>query len=166
MITRLLTFILLLISISSSWSGQIVHEFKLKDVGNQWRQFSELKGNKLTIIDFWATWCSPCSKALPKLNELYHKYQDKGVQFIGINIDSPKNTAKIKPFVKAYKITYPVLKDPNSPLASRLNVTSVPMLLIINSENEIVYRHQGYRSGDEEIIEDELKKLLGFSSDE
>ena len=164
--TKLLTITLLLIFISSARSGQIVHDFKLKDVGNQWRHYSELKGEKLTVIDFWATWCSPCTKALPKLNELYHKYQDKGIRFIGLNIDSPKNNAKIKPFVKAHKITYPVLKDPNSQLASRLNITSVPTLLIINSKNEIVYRHQGYRTGDEKIVEDELKKLLGVSLNE
>ena len=159
--TRSLSLILLLLFISMAESGQIIQEFRLKDIGNQWRKYSELKGDQLTIIDFWATWCSPCIKALPKLNEIYKKYQDKGVQFIGLNIDSPKNNAKIKPFVKVHKISYPVLKDPNSQLASRLNITNIPTLLIINSENEIVHRHQGYHSGDDKIIEAEIKKLLG-----
>ena len=123
-------------------------------------QLEELK-DQVVILDFWATWCSPCAKALPKLNEMYNKYQDKGVQFLGINIDSQKNDAKIKPFVKTYQILYPVLKDPNSQLASRLNVTNIPTLLIVNSENEVVYRHQGYRFGDEKIIEEEILKILG-----
>lgn len=162
----LMTFMFLLIFISNARSGQFVYNFKLKDIENQLRQYSELAGDKLTIIDFWATWCSPCIKVIPKLNTIYDKYQNEGVQFIGLNIDSPKNDAKIKPFVKAHKILYPVLKDPNSQVASRLNIINVPTLLIINSKNEIVYRHQGYHSGDEHIIETEILKLLEESNND
>lgn len=155
-----------MILISVSWSGQNVHNFRLQDVNNKWQQYTQLKGEKLTILDFWATWCSPCVKAMPKLNTLFEKYKDKGVQFLGINIDSQKNNAKIKPFTQAYKILNPVLKDPNSQLTSRLNVTNIPTLLIINSEDEVVYRHQGYRFGDEKLIEEEIIKLLGEEMDE
>jgi len=162
----LVSLCILMILISPIRSGQIIQEFRLKDVNDQWQRLSDLKGEKLTVIDFWATWCSPCAKALPKLNDMYKKYQKKGVQFIGLNMDSPKNNSKIKSFVAAYKIVYPVLKDPNSQLASRLNISSVPTLLIINYENEIVYRHIGYNSGDELIIEKELKKILGENPDE
>jgi len=152
---------IIMILFSTSWSGQNVHNFRLQDIDNKWQQYAQLKGENITVLDFWATWCSPCAKALPKLNEMYNKYQDKGVQFLGINIDSQKNDAKIKPFVKTYQILYPVLKDPNSQLASRLNVTNIPTLLIVNSENEVVYRHQGYRFGDEKIIEEEILKIFG-----
>ena len=158
--TAIITISVMMMLISTSWSGQNVHNFRLKDIDNKWKQYTQLKGEKLTVLDFWATWCSPCAKAIPKLNDIYKKYQDKGVQFLGINIDSQKNNAKIIPFVKAYKIPYPVLKDPNSQLASHLNVTNIPTLLIINSENEVIYRHQGYRFGDEEIIEEAISKLL------
>ncbi|MEJ2544112.1 MAG: TlpA disulfide reductase family protein [Calditrichaceae bacterium] len=164
--TILLTINVVMILNSTSWSGQNVHNFRLQDIDNKWQQYEQLKGEKLTVLDFWATWCSPCVKAFPKLNEMYRKYQNKGVQFLGINIDSQKNNAKIKPFVKAYKIPYPILKDPNSQLASRLNVKNIPTLLIINSENEVVYRHQGYRFGDEEIIEEEILKILGEQENE
>jgi thiol-disulfide isomerase/thioredoxin len=159
--TTLHVISIILILFSISWSGQNVHNFRLQDIDNKWQQYAQLKGENITVLDFWATWCSPCAKALPKLNEMYNKYQDKGVQFLGINIDSQKNDAKIKPFVKTYQILYPVLKDPNSQLASRLNVTNIPTLLIVNSENEVVYRHQGYRFGDEKIIEEEILKILG-----
>lgn len=163
---RFITVVLVCFLLTKVWSGHTIQDFRLKDVGNQWRKYSDLKGEQLTIIDFWATWCSPCIKALPKLNEIYNKYQKNGVHFIGLNIDGPRNNAKIKPFIRAHKITYPVLKDPNSQLASRLNIINVPTLLIINSENQIVYRHQGYRSGDEKIIEAEIKRLLGDNNDD
>ena len=87
-------------------------------------------------------------------------YKDKGVQVIGINVDSPRNSAKVKPFAKAYKIDYTVLRDPSSEIASDLNVTSYPTLYIVNSKNEIVFTHIGFRPGDESILKNELEKLL------
>ncbi|MEJ2053008.1 MAG: TlpA disulfide reductase family protein [Calditrichaceae bacterium] len=164
--TVILSMILLILLSSNSWSGNTIHNFRLKDIDNHWKKLSELQGENLTVIDFWATWCSPCAKAIPKLNDLYQQYKSRGVQFIGINIDSPKNNAKIKPFARAHKIDYTVLKDPNSQQASRLNISSIPTLLIINSDNEIVYRHQGYRSGDEEFIEQEILNHLNSTENE
>ena len=75
-------------------------------------------------------------------------------------MDSPRNAAKIKPFINAHNIQYPVLKDPDGTVTSRLNITSIPVLLIVNKNGEIVFRHLGYRSGDEKIIEEKIKKLL------
>ena len=153
-------------TLNLTFGGQKLPEFKLMDVNNQWQTYSDIKGQQLTVIDFWATWCSPCAKALPKLNTIYEFYKDKGVQFIGLNIDSPRNSAKVKPFVNAYKIQYPVLKDPNGELPAQLNISSIPTLLIIDKNNEIIYRHQGYRSGDEDTIKAEIEKLLSEGSNE
>jgi cytochrome c biogenesis protein CcmG/thiol:disulfide interchange protein DsbE len=151
---------IILLSYGLLFSGQTVPDFKLKDANNNWTKFSEIKGNNLTVIDFWATWCSPCMKAIPKLNKIYDIYKENGVQFIGLNMDSPRNAAKIKPFINAHNIQYPVLKDPDGTVTSRLNITSIPVLLIVNKNGEIVFRHLGYRSGDEKIIEEKIKKLL------
>ena len=125
-----------------------VRNFKAQDINFQSVSFNDLKGEKFTIVDFWATWCKPCIQAIPKLSEIYGMYKDKGVQVIGINVDSPRNSAKVKPFVKAYKIDYTVLRDPSSEIASDLNVTSYPTLYI------------GFRPGDESILKNELEKLL------
>lgn len=151
---------IILLSHGLLFSGQIVPDFKLKDADNNWITFSEIKGKNLTVIDFWATWCSPCMKAIPKLNKIYDIYKEKGVQFIGLNMDSPRNAAKIKPFINAHNIQYPVLKDPDGTVTSKLNITSIPVLLIVDKNGEIVFRHLGYRSGDEKIIEEKIKKLL------
>ena len=153
-------FFLLLFMVALTSAGNSIPDFKLKDLNNKWQKFENVSGEQLTVIDFWATWCGPCARALPKLNMLYNLYREKGVAFIGLNVDSPRNTAKVKPFARSKKIAYPVLLDPNSELSARLNVASIPTLLIVNSEKEIVYRHTGYRPGDEKIIEAEIKKLL------
>ncbi len=141
-------------------AGQTLPMFKLRNLNNQWRQFEDVKGERLTVIDFWATWCGPCKRAIPKLNDMYATYQSEGVNFVGLNVDSPRNTAKIPAFVAAHKIEYPVLKDPDGALSSKLSISAIPTLLIVNSEREIMYRHTGYRPGDDKVIEAELKKLL------
>ena len=122
--------------------------------------YSELKGEKITIIDFWATWCKPCIRSIPKLVELYETYSDQGVQIIGISVDSPRNVQKVKPFSKSLGITYPVLLDINSEVMTKLNVTLLPTLLLVNDQDEIVFIHQGYRPGDEKFIAEELEKIL------
>ena len=112
--------------------------FTLRDLDNKKTAFADIKGEKLTVIDFWATWCKPCSREIPKLVDLYTKYKEKGVQFIGINVDSPRNMPKVRPFANSLGINYPVLLDSNSELIARLQVTAMPTVLIVNSDSEIV----------------------------
>ena len=54
--------------------SQKVYDFEFKDINNSTKTYEELKGTKLTLIDFWATWCKPCKKAIPELNNIYEKY--------------------------------------------------------------------------------------------
>ncbi len=146
---------------SIAMAGIKIPAFSLQDVNNKTRHYKDIKGEKLTIIDFWATWCKPCVRAIPKLSEIYHAYKQKGVSVLGISVDSPRNAAKIKPFVKIHRMDYPVLKDPQAEVSTRLNVTVYPTLFIVNSANEIVYTHYGFRSGDEKILIKEIEKILG-----
>ena len=137
-----------------------VPDFKLKDLENRRVSYSELKGRKLTLIDFWATWCKPCLRAIPKLVELHDNFKDQGVNTIGVNVDSPRNTPKIKPYVRSVGINYPVVLDLNSELSQELHVTVLPTLLIVDANDEIVYIHQGYRPGDEKVLHNKIRELL------
>ena len=140
--------------------GAKLYDFKLKDTENKRMSYSELKGEKVTIIDFWATWCKPCIRSIPKLVELYEEYSDKGVRMIGISVDSPQNAQKVKPFARSLGITYPVLLDMNSEIMAKLNVTVLPTILLVDDQDEIVLIHQGYRPGDEKFIAEEIDKIL------
>lgn len=138
-------------------------DFRLQNLDNKIVAYSQLKGQKLTVIDFWATWCKPCVRAIPQLVKLHEQYGKQGVQFIGINVDGTRNLPKVKPFAHSLKIAYPVLLDENSDLMARLKVTAMPTVLIVNADDEIVFFHQGYRPGDEKTLEVEIKKLLTAS---
>jgi thiol-disulfide isomerase/thioredoxin len=137
-----------------------VRDFRLENLKGKVVKYSEIKGENITIIDFWATWCKPCRSSIPKLVELSKRYRDKGVEFIGISVDGPRNLSKVAPVAKSLGIQYPVLLDINGKIMSEMNVTAVPSLLIVNKENKVVNIYRGYRPGDEEVLETEIQKLL------
>ena len=152
--------ILLITIFSCSLNAQTVRDFTLKDLENDNKSFSELKGERLTLIDFWATWCKPCIKGIPDLNLIYDTYKDRGVSFIGINCDGPRSVAKVKPVSKSLQIKYPVLLDINSDIKNELNLMAFPTLIIVNASGKIVWIHEGFVSGDSEEIIAEIEKLL------
>ena len=141
-------------------TAQTVANFEFKNIENKTQTYNELKGEKLTLIDFWATWCKPCNKAIPELNKIYSLYKDKGVEIIGINCDGPRSVSKVAPLSKSLKIQYPVLIDINSELKTELNILGLPTLVMVNAKGKIVWIHEGFVSGDEGIIIAEIEKQL------
>jgi thiol-disulfide isomerase/thioredoxin len=134
--------------------------FRLKDLDNQWKEYEDLKGSQLTIIDFWATWCAPCVKSIPLLNEMAEEFADDGVSFIGVSVDGSRNQAKIKPFIESMGVSYPILRDLNSELMAELSVTAVPTLIMYDKDGNQVYFHEGFRPGDEVSIREHIQQEL------
>ena len=159
----IIVFVFIFFSIGQSAK---IPEFKLTDLKNRRVSFSDVKGERLTIIDFWATWCKPCVRAIPNLVELQKDYMDRGVQVIGINVDSPRNTPKVKPFVRSLGVNYPILLDINGELSQQLQVSVLPTLFIADAEREIVFIHQGYRPGDDKILIEKINSLLKKSEND
>ena len=159
MLKKVIQIFLILLCFQNAFSGKLP-DFKAKNLKNKTVSFSEIKGEKLTIIDFWATWCKPCVRSIPKLVKVYEKYKDQGVQFIGINVDGNRNLPKVRPFVRSLKITYPVLLDINDKIRNDLRIMSIPYILVIDQNDEIIFTHIGYRPGDEKVLEEEIQKLL------
>src|SRR5438477_6691153 len=81
-------------------------EFDLENVAGGKIKAAELKG-KVSVIDFWATWCEPCWSEIPKYNKMLDEFQGKNVQILGITVESPY--ADIKPKVQELGIKYMVL---------------------------------------------------------
>lgn len=135
-------------------------DIELKNISNEWVNLNEELAEKITVIDFWASWCKPCVDAMPKMNYLHEKYKDKGVKVIGINVDSPRNQSKVRPLVRSLNINYPILMDSNEELIAEFNVSVLPTLFILDAQGKLVYTHEGFAPGDEKIIEKEIENLL------
>lgn len=120
-----------------------------------------LKG-KVVVIDFWATWCGPCVAEMPKMKELYAKYRDQGVEFIGVSLDQPKEQGgldKLKKFVKENEIGWPQYyqgKGWESEFSMSLGINSIPCVFIVDAEGKL-YSVEA-RGKLEEMIPDLLKK--------
>ena len=133
--------------------------FALLDLDGLPVDMEQLRGQPV-MINFWATWCQPCIRSLPKLVEMSNAMDSKGVKFVGISVDSPRNTSKVKPFASSMGITYPVLLDPSGELMGELSVMAVPTLIIVDRDLNIVYTHEGFNAGDELEIREEIEKYL------
>ncbi|WP_430932946.1 TlpA family protein disulfide reductase [Saccharicrinis sp. 156] len=152
--------VLFVLFISLNISAQTIRNFSTSTIDNKPVSYSDIKGEYLTVLDFWASWCRPCLKAMPKLQNIYQEYNHKGVAFIGVNTDGPRSFSKVLPLVNSLNITYPNIRDIEGKIKDELEVSSMPTFLIINKEDIVVFRHEGFASGDEEEWRKVIEKLL------
>ena len=109
------------------------------------------------MLNFWATWCPPCLEEVPKLNDLYDRYKNKGVQVVGIALDKD-SLELVVPFVKESKIDYPILVGNTQILSNLKNFKGVPTTLLFDKKGKIQKRFDG--SFDLEQLEESLQSLL------
>ncbi|HEU0135682.1 MAG TPA: TlpA disulfide reductase family protein [Flavobacterium sp.] len=96
---------------------------------------------KVTIIDFWASWCMPCRVANPELVKLYNEYHDKGLNIIGVSLDKAGDAAKWKEAIAKDNLTWTQvsnLKHWEDPIAVQYGVKSIPQMFILNQYGVIV----------------------------
>ena len=151
---------IILVLLVAQASAQRVSDFSLENIENELVSLSDLQGSKMTIIDFWATWCKPCTKAMPKLNAIYLKYKDKGVNILGISCDGPRSISKVAPVAKALQIDYPILQDIDCEVMNSNHFQAFPTLIVLDNEYNITWVHEGYITGDEVKIEKAITDRL------
>jgi thiol-disulfide isomerase/thioredoxin len=157
---KIRVFITICIFSSSFSYSQNIRDFSAQTVNSEFVNFSALMGKHVTVIDFWASWCKPCLKAMPQLNSIDDDYAGKGVKVIGINTDGPRSLSKVKPIINTLGINYPILLDLNGQLVNDFNVSALPFLIILDHEGKVVYQHEGYVRGDEREWEAKINELL------
>ncbi len=138
----------------------IVPDFKLKNLEGERIALSDLLGKGPILISFWATWCKPCIKELPHLQELYEKYKDRGFLVVAISEDAPRSVSKVRSFIAGKRYTFLVLLDDNNSVQRKLNFRAIPYTMLLDKEGHIVHKRMGYRPGDERLLEEEFLSLI------
>lgn len=120
--------------------GKNFTDFTVPGMDGKEIKLSEIvKNNKLTLVDFWASWCGPCRAEMPKVTEIYKKYHEKGLEILGVSFDEDVNAWKKA--VQEMNMTWPQgseLKSWNNEAAQIYGVQGIPYTLLINQEGIIV----------------------------
>lgn len=125
--------------------------------GKRHLSLEEMQG-KVVIVDFWATWCKPCRKSFPALEELARTGGDN-VAVIGISVD--EDGAGIPEFVKETGVTFPVAWDKDHAIASRWKMGTMPTTFIVDRTGKVRHIHDGYHDNEATEIAKELSALAG-----
>jgi peroxiredoxin len=133
----------------------VAPDFTLADLQGRKLNLADHKG-KVILLDFWATWCVPCQREIPRFIEWQKKYGNQGFQVIGISMDDDENAAR--KFVKRYKLNYPVAMGTEKLAESYGGVLGLPANLIIDREGQVVAKHVG--ETDLTALEAEIKSQL------
>lgn len=118
--------------------GGIAPDIKMKDANGEIITLSSVH-KKLTLIDFWASWCGPCRSESDVLNKVYNKYKDKGFEIYGISLDTKKD--KWLKAIEKDNRTWPnvsSLEGFKTPAAFNFTVTALPLNYLIDQDNKII----------------------------
>jgi peroxiredoxin len=142
-------------------TGARASDFALQDVDGRTVHLSDYLGKSVVLVNFWATWCTPCMGEMPHLQRLHEQYGGQGLVILGISMDGPETVANVGPTVRRMGITYPVLLDQETRVVGTYNPhKDAPYNVLIGRDGVIVKSKVGYAAGDEKGLEEDLKALL------
>lgn len=111
-----------------------------------------LKGyqGKVVLLDVWATWCTPCIKDIPRIQSLHNRYEQKGLTVLGVSLDE-EGVARVLPFVRKHKMTYPILMDSRGTDSVRqiFGIQKIPTLILLDVSGKTLKRWEADASTEE-----------------
>jgi thiol-disulfide isomerase/thioredoxin len=134
----------------------------LKDVNGASFKLADFFG-KVTVVNFWATWCGPCRREIPELVKLHKEFQSRGVEMIGLTSEDPGASAeKVRKFIQDFQIDYRIgwaTGQVSAPLMQ--GHTAIPQIFVISPDARILKRFVGfspaYAPELKQVLEDALK---------
>lgn len=129
----------------------------VQDANGQSYVLSQFSG-ELIYIDFWASWCGPCRKSFPWMNEMHHKYADQGLKIIAINLDNDMSLAR--QFLGQISADFTIAYDPDIQVAGQFNILGMPSSYLFDRQGKLVAKHVGFYSEHKADYEAEILYYL------
>jgi peroxiredoxin len=120
---------------TSDWYGKYPPDFEVSTLDGATFRLSDEIGEKVIIVNFFATWCGPCVAEVPELNRYYEERSANGVVLLGIDVNEQEHV--VRPFVRRERIRYPVGLDSSGAIADLYDVSSVPTTVIIGLDGTV-----------------------------
>lgn len=138
-------------------AGAVAPDFASKSDSGRNVRLSELRG-QVVLVNFWASWCSPCRQELPLLNKIYTQYRAAGFMLLAVNVDDNRKDAEA--MLKRLDLRFPTLFDGSKNVAKLYGVDTMPATLVIDRDGRVRYVHRGYYEGYERKYEQQVRELL------
>ena len=114
--------------------GSPAPEFKLTNLSGTAKSLEEYRG-KVVLLNFWATWCQPCTKEMPAMQAAYDTLQDQG--FVVVAINELEDIQKVREHIQEYQHTFDVLLDPDNQVANMYGVVGLPVSVFIDKSGYV-----------------------------
>ena len=114
--------------------GMQAEDFRLTDLAGKEQSLSQYRG-KIVLLNFWATWCKPCTTEMPAMQTAYDKLRDKG--FVVLAVNELEDDARVREHIKQYGHTFPVLMDRDNKVANQFGVFGLPVSVFIDQEGRV-----------------------------
>lgn len=105
-------------------------------------ELPELEG-KVTLIDFWASWCAPCKASFPEMDRLYQKYSDQGFQVLAVSVDQDEKA--MRRFLAREKPTFATTRDGEQTLVKSAGIDAMPSSFLVDRKGVARFKHSGWR---------------------
>lgn len=132
-------------------------DFTLKSGSGENIKLSELRG-QVVLINFWASWCGPCRKEMPLLDQLYQQYKPLGFTVLGVNVE--EDPAQARTLLGKVPVSFPVLFDGTNAVSKQYDVIAMPTTVIVDRNGNMRYLHKGYMPGYEDAYQQQVRALL------
>jgi DsbE subfamily thiol:disulfide oxidoreductase len=118
---------------------------------------ASLRG-KVVLLNFWASWCGPCRKEMPILEQISRQYGKRGVVVVGVNVEPDRGAAL--EWLKETPVGFPVLSDADSRVSAAYHVEGMPNTVILDRKGTVRYVHRSYVPGTEDEYLDQVRQLI------
>jgi peroxiredoxin len=128
--------------------GETAPDFEFEDDEGHTGSLSDFRG-KVVLVNFWATWCGPCTFEMPFIQQVYDERSGTGLVVLAINLGDSADT--VTSFLEEHGLSLPILLNPNSELVGRYNIEYIPTTFFLDEDGIIQYIEVGAFQSKEEI---------------